>query len=65
MGPYFFILIAFFFVLLAVIGMVLGIQGRKSENKLFATIGIILSGVGLIITMGFVSFILAFVPISL
>ena len=45
------------FVLFALIGIILGIKARKSEGKLPATIGIILSSIGLVTVVSFISFI--------
>jgi hypothetical protein len=45
------------FVLFAILGIIFSIKARKSEEKLFSTIGIVLSFLGLLIVVGCVSFI--------
>jgi len=45
------------FVLFAILGIIFSIQARKSGEKLLSTIGIVLSFLGLLIVVGFVSFI--------
>jgi hypothetical protein len=51
------IITAFPFGLFAILGIIFGIKTRKSGEKLLSTIGIILSFLGLLIVVGFVSFI--------
>jgi hypothetical protein len=64
-GSSFFIVMGFFFIVFAAIGIIFGIWGRKTENKLIASIGLFLSVAGLIITIAIIGFILAFVPIAI
>jgi len=51
------VITASIFILFALVGIILGIQGRKSEGKVVSTIGIILSSLGLLIVISFVSFV--------
>jgi uncharacterized membrane protein len=45
------------FILFAILGIIFGIKARKSGEKLLSTIGVALSFLGLLIVIGFVSFI--------
>jgi hypothetical protein len=51
------VITSFPFILFAIIGIIFGIEGRKLEGKLVSTIGIVLSSLGLLIVVSFVSFI--------